>query len=75
MLIPIYLTVSFSLDFFQVFVDQGIDGSSLLMLGESHLTGILGLKLGPTIRLIKAVKGLKKREEEFEENEDVLKVD
>ena len=42
----------------QVFRDHSIDGASLSVLSESHLTGILGLRLGPAIRIIRAVRDL-----------------
>ena len=44
---------------FQVFQEHSIDGSALLVLTESHLTRILGLKLGPAIRLRAAIQELK----------------
>ena len=44
---------------FQVFHEHSIDGSALLVLTESHLTRILGLKLGPAIRLRAAIQELK----------------
>ena len=44
---------------FQVFFEHSIDGSALLVLNESHLTRIMGLKLGPAIRLRNAIQELK----------------
>ena len=44
---------------FQVFQEHSIDGSALMVLTESHLTRILGLKLGPAIRLTCAIQELK----------------
>ncbi|TRY79436.1 hypothetical protein TCAL_05896 [Tigriopus californicus] len=40
----------------QVFRDHSIDGSILTLLGESHLTHTLGLKLGPAIQLLQQIK-------------------
>ena len=44
--------------FLQIFREHTLEGSSLALLSESHLTGILGLKLGPAMRLLKAIKAL-----------------
>lgn len=46
-------------EYAQVFHEHSIDGSALLVLTESHLTRILGLKLGPAIRLRAAIQELK----------------
>jgi len=46
-------------DYAQVFFEHSIDGSALLVLNESHLTRIMGLKLGPAIRLRNAIQELK----------------
>jgi len=46
-------------DYAQVFFEHSIDGSALLVLNESHLTRIMGLKLGPAIRLRSAIQELK----------------
>ena len=42
----------------QIFREHTLEGSSLALLSESHLTGILGLKLGPAMRLLKAIRAL-----------------
>ena len=44
--------------FLQIFREHTLEGSSLALLSESHLTGILGLKLGPAMRLLKAIRAL-----------------
>lgn len=36
---------------FQNFKDQCIDGAGLPLLTEDHLTGSLGMKLGPALKL------------------------
>jgi len=46
-------------DYAQVFFEHSIDGSALLVLNESHLTRIMGLKLGPAIRLRNTIQELK----------------
>jgi hypothetical protein len=46
-------------DYAQVFFEHSIDGSALLVLNESHLTRIMGLQLGPAIRLRNAIQELK----------------
>ena len=42
----------------QIFREHTLEGSALALLSESHLTGILGLKLGPAMRLLKAIRAL-----------------
>jgi len=46
-------------EYAQIFHEHSIDGSALLVLNESHLTRIMGLKLGPAIRLRGAIQELK----------------
>lgn len=46
-------------DYAQVFLEHSIDGSALMVLTESHLTRILGMKLGHAIRLASAIQELK----------------
>ena len=41
---------------FQLFSDNLIDGSCLPKLTETHLTSVLGMKLGPAIKLITTIK-------------------
>jgi hypothetical protein len=43
-----------------VFRNHSIDGSALLQLTETHLTRILGLKLGPAIKLRISIRELTK---------------
>ncbi|KAG5676512.1 hypothetical protein PVAND_006342 [Polypedilum vanderplanki] len=40
------------------FREQSIDGEGLMMLTEEHLINILGMKLGPALKLIKSLKRL-----------------
>ena len=47
--------------FLQVFREHCIDGSGLVVLSESHMTRILGMKLGPVIRLKAAIARLLRR--------------
>ena len=42
----------------QVFRDNKIDGGCLPLLTESHLTTGLGLKLGPALKLLTALRYL-----------------
>ena len=51
-------TECFLLRSLQIFREHTLEGSSLALLSESHLTGILGLKLGPAMRLLKAIRAL-----------------
>ena len=46
----------------QVFREHCIDGSGLVVLSESHMTRILGMKLGPVIRLKAAIAQLVRRQ-------------
>ena len=48
----------FYLLFFQIFRNHSIDGSALLQLTENHMTRILGLKLGPAIKLRICIRDL-----------------
>ena len=41
-----------------MFSDNLIDGSCLPRLTESHLTTVMGLKLGPAIKLITSIQRL-----------------
>ena len=52
------MTITIFLVFLQIFREHSLEGSSLALLSESHLTGILGLKLGPAMRLLKAIRAL-----------------
>ena len=40
----------------QVFLEHRIDGAALAVLSETHLTSILGIKLGDAIKILKAVE-------------------
>ena len=42
--------------FFQVFLDNKLDGGCLPLLTETHLTSGLGMKLGPALKLITALR-------------------
>lgn len=44
-------SIDICVEYEQNFKDQCIDGTSLLMLSEVHLTGSLGMKLGPALKL------------------------
>ena len=43
--------IYFYLFYFQVFREHQIDGSTLALLSEDHLTQRLGMKLGPALKL------------------------
>ena len=45
----------------QVFREHSIDGSALVVLSETHMTRILGMKLGPAFRLRAAINELMNR--------------
>ena len=46
---------------FQIFREHCIDGSALVVLSETHMTRILGMKLGPAFRLRSAITELMNR--------------
>jgi len=54
-------TVDSCQEYSQVFREHCIDGSGLVVLSESHMTRILGMKLGPVIRLKAAIARLLRR--------------
>ena len=43
---------------FKVFSENLIDGSCLPKLTETHLTTVMGIKLGPAIKLITSIKSM-----------------
>ncbi|XP_075220539.1 lethal (3) malignant brain tumor isoform X1 [Lycorma delicatula] len=45
----------------RVFIDQEIDGEALLMLTQSDLTDLLGLKLGPAIKIFNIISLLRQK--------------
>merc|ERR1711981_948141 len=48
-------------DYPDVFREHSIDGSALVVLSETHMTRILGMKLGPVFRLRAAITELMNR--------------
>ncbi|OQR75899.1 hypothetical protein BIW11_08126, partial [Tropilaelaps mercedesae] len=44
----------------RVFIEQEIDGASLLLLKRTDVLGILGLKLGPALKMFRHISGLQK---------------
>lgn len=46
-------------DYAEDFVSQEIDGQALLLLNENHLVSVLGMKLGPAVKVIAKIEALK----------------
>jgi len=55
-------TIDTCQEYSEVFREHCIDGSGLVVLSESHMTRILGMKLGPVIRLKAAIAQLVRRQ-------------
>uniref|UniRef100_A0A0K2V691 Atherinlike [Aplysia californica] n=1 Tax=Lepeophtheirus salmonis TaxID=72036 RepID=A0A0K2V691_LEPSM len=56
-----FIRMGFSPEQAHVFLDQEIDGKSLLLLQRSDVTSSLGLKLGPALKLFNHIKKLQTR--------------
>ena len=52
------MPLNFPAILFQAFREQSIDGSSLSLLTEEHLTRRLGMKLGPALKMRTAIDRL-----------------